>query len=146
MPYLKSSSGEVFQSDRPEWHSDCENLGSGAAGKAAFREHVCKELRKIIKPNQKIYVSLVSVSRTGMSRVIKLHTVFKGEFRTITFSVAEVLDYKQMDGGIKVSGCGMDMGFQVVHALWPNGTRRPHGTRNGTPDRDGGYALRCEWI
>lgn len=51
--------------------------------------------------------------------------------------------------GIKVGGCGMDMGFHIVYGLgstlWPKGTPRPHGTRNGEPDRDGGYALNHEW-
>jgi hypothetical protein len=40
----------------------------------------------------------------------------------------------------------MDMGFDLVYslgsALWPNGTDTPHGTRNGEPDSDGGYALK----
>lgn len=53
-------------------------------------------------------------------------------------------------GGVSMGGCGMDMGFALVYslgsALWPNGTRQPHGTRNGQPDRDGGYALKQEWL
>uniref|UniRef100_A0AB74UFV0 Uncharacterized protein n=1 Tax=Caulobacter phage BL57 TaxID=3348355 RepID=A0AB74UFV0_9VIRU len=52
--------------------------------------------------------------------------------------------------GIKVGGCGMDMGFHLVYSLgrtlWPNGTPKPHSTRNGEPDRDGGYALKKEWL
>ena len=53
-------------------------------------------------------------------------------------------------GGLRVSGCGMDMGFHVVYnlgyALWPDGTPEPHGTRNGAPDSDGGYALKHRWL
>lgn len=53
-------------------------------------------------------------------------------------------------GGLKMGGCGMDMGFQAVYslgrAMWPNGTPKPHGTRNGDPDRDGGYALKHTWL
>lgn len=52
--------------------------------------------------------------------------------------------------GIKVHGCGMDMGFHLVYNLgrtiWPNGTPKPHGKRNGDPDRDGGYALKKVWL
>lgn len=52
--------------------------------------------------------------------------------------------------GIKVGGCGMDMGFHLVYSLgstlWPKGTPKPHGTRNGEPDRAGGYALKKEWL
>lgn len=52
--------------------------------------------------------------------------------------------------GIKVGGTGMDMGFHLVYGLgrtlWPDGTAKPHGTRNGEPDRDGGYALKHSWL
>lgn len=52
--------------------------------------------------------------------------------------------------GIKVGGCGMDMGFHVVYSLgsvlWPKGTPKPHSTRNGEPDRAGGYALKHSWL
>lgn len=70
----------------------------------------------------------------------------------ITWLAAQVLDEKihDRDGGIKVGGCGMDMGFKLVYALgyalWPNGTRKPHSTRNGEPDHAGGWALKHRWI
>lgn len=52
--------------------------------------------------------------------------------------------------GLKVSGCGMDMGFHLVYnlgaTLWPKGTKKPHGTRNGEPDSCGGYALQHRWL
>jgi hypothetical protein len=52
--------------------------------------------------------------------------------------------------GIKIGGCGMDMGFALVYNLgstiWPKGTPKPHGRRNGEPDSDGGYALKHVWL
>lgn len=52
--------------------------------------------------------------------------------------------------GIRVGGCGMDMGFNLVYnlgaTLWPKGTKKPHGTRNGEPDTAGGYALKHRWL
>lgn len=52
--------------------------------------------------------------------------------------------------GIKISGCGQDMGFALVYSLgstlWPKGTPKPHGTRNGEPDTAGGYALKHSWL
>lgn len=58
--------------------------------------------------------------------------------------------FDQDRGGLKVGGCGMDMGFSVVYglgmALWPNGTPKPHGVRNGEPDSDGGYAIGHRWL
>lgn len=52
--------------------------------------------------------------------------------------------------GIPVGGCGMDMGFHLVYGLgsrlWPKGTPKPHGRRNGEPDSNGGYALKHSWL
>lgn len=78
--------------------------------------------------------------------------VFKGlKCRSISWLVGRACGYRCDDrGGLKVGGCGMDMGFHVVYRLgstmWPEGTSKPHGTRNGEPDTDGGYALKHEWI
>jgi len=58
--------------------------------------------------------------------------------------------FDDKQNAVKISGCGMDMGSAVVYdlgyRLWPNGTPTPHGTRNGTPDSSGGYALKYQWI
>lgn len=52
--------------------------------------------------------------------------------------------------GIKAGGYGMDMGFNLVYNLgatiWPKGTKKPHGRRNGEPDSAGGYALKHSWL
>jgi hypothetical protein len=101
-----------------------------------------------IKPGTVIYTSVRHVSRSGMSRVISLYVVHKGEILSISSLVAKACGYS-MDRnyfGIKSNGCGMDMCFEAVYnlgsALWPKGTPRPHRTRNGQPDSSGGYALR----
>ena len=53
-------------------------------------------------------------------------------------------------GGIKIAGCGEDLGFALGYelgmTLWPQGTPKPHGMRNGEPDSNGGYALKHRWI
>ena len=72
--------------------------------------------------------------------------------KDISYLTALAMDEKinEKTGGVKVAGCGMDMGFALVynlgHTLWPKGTRKPHGTRNGEPDNCGGYALKHRWI
>ena len=64
--------------------------------------------------------------------------------------------------GVPVSGCGMDMGFQIVYclssALYPDGfdcigkdclaNDHFNGDRDYTPHRhnDGGYALKQRWL
>jgi hypothetical protein len=82
---------------------------------------------------------------------ISLHTIHKGELIPLDHA-ASVLTGRTLsdEGGIVCNGCGMDMGFDLVYSLgysiWPKGTRKPHGTRNGQPGKDGGYVLRHSWI
>lgn len=121
-------------------------------------------LLEALKPGDKVYTILRQVSRSGMSRHIS--TVITGQdgHRDITYLVARVLGERRNDndGGLAVSGCGMDMGFETVYrlgyALWPEGYICPgekchasdhsNGDRNYTPHihKDGGYALRQEWL
>jgi hypothetical protein len=145
--------------------------------KDAEREEAAKELRKLIKPRQRVYCLLRSRSSSGMSRVIDLlivvpdyETVYPvgddgrkdynngkrklvgHKLRSIGYTAAKAMGdrWDRDKQGIRVSGCGMDMGFATVYdlgqTLWPNGTRKPHGSRNGEPDRAGGYALKHEWL
>lgn len=127
-------------------------------------EEVRKELLKKLKPGQMVYTILRHCSASGMSREISVMalcptTIYKGD-KTYKVIRPHILDglIVRLDngwkigthGGIKVGGCGMDMGFHLVYclglALWPKGTKKPHGTRNGEPDRDGGYALKQQWL
>ena len=106
-------------------------------------------LRSILKPGDTVHTILRHVSRSGMMREI---SVIGPSNEDITWDVMHVGGYRRSDksGGLRVSGCGMDMGFHVVYnlgyALWPNGTDKPHGTRNGEPDSCGGYALKHRWL
>ena len=80
-----------------------------------------------------------------MQRRISLHTIHKGELIPLDHAVSVLTGRTLSDkGGIVCNGCGMDMGFDLVYSLgysiWPKGTR------NGQPDKDGGYALRHSWI
>ena len=111
---------------------------------ASLKEH-------FLKPGDTVQCVLRSVARSGMSREISFLVVRDNAVLSIDWHIARVLDMKQgRNGGIKVHGCGMDMGFHVVYnlglRLWPKGTDKPHGTRNGEPDSDGGYALKSSWL
>ena len=108
-------------------------------------------LLEMLKPGDMVYTVLTHVARSGMMRHIALKIVRDGDICDITYHAARAMGGSiAKDGGIRVSGCGMDMGFALVYdlgmTLWRNGTDKPHGTRNGEPDRDGGYALRQRWI
>jgi hypothetical protein len=147
--YMRASSGEVFTTENPEWHKDCEKL-TAKAGKLARRDYARDTIRAMVKPGQTVHCVLRSVSSSGMSRRISLCIVQGDSLRNIDALAADAAGFKLSDkGGIVATGCGMDMGFHLVYnlgcALWPNGTPEPHGMRNGQPDTAGGYALRQDW-
>lgn len=108
--------------------------------KDAERLEIAKQLRAPlnvggfdIKPGDTIYTVLQHVSSSRMSRVINLFVIRnsersgKPEPRYIGQLTAKLLDhpwdYKHW--GVKVGGCGMDMGFHLVYslgrALFPQG-------------------------
>jgi len=90
---------------------------------ALDRELARRRLREILagQDNPTIYTVLRHVSSSGMSRDISLKTVENGELVDITFTAAQALGdkSKHKDGRsvIRVSGCGMDMGFHLVYSL-----------------------------
>ena len=104
-------------------------------------------LRAWLKPGDTVFCVLRHVSRSGMMRHISF---LDKDHRCLDHLIGPALGYRRACEGLKVSGCGMDMGFSVVYALganmWPQGTPQPHGTRNGEPDSDGGYALKHKWL
>ena len=112
----------------------------------------CNSLREFIAPGATVYTRLNHRARSGMMRVIDLFVIQDNEPRRITWTVCQALGetYNRKHEGLKMSGCGMDMGFDAVYrlryALWPNGTDKPHGTRNGEADSNGGYALKQRWL
>lgn len=114
---------------------------------AIERDAACDELREWLKPGDTVSCILRSVSRSGMSREISF---VDKEMRNLDYPISKACGYRFGKQGLKVGGCGMDMGFAVVyelgHRLWPKGTDKPHGTRNGEPDSDGGYALKQRWL
>ena len=149
--YMQSPTGEVFQTSNPEYHTECTKL-TDVAGRIARRDYARAELRKMLKPGDEVATILRHVSSSGMTRRISLVIVHKGEIRGIDYLAADAMGAKCVGNGEGVTrtGCGMDMGFDLVYslgaALWPNGTRKPHGMRNGEPDSDGGYALMHRWL
>lgn len=148
--YVQSkTTGEIYQATS-EWGADFETLPK-AKGAEMYREQHTADLRKLIKAGQTVYTSCNHVSSSGMTRHISLYIVNKGEIVNITRRASVITGWKQSNnGGLVIGGCGMDMGFHAVYTLgrylWPKGTRKAHGTRNGAPDKDGGYALKHSWL
>jgi hypothetical protein len=78
-----------------------------------------EKLSEYLHPGDKVYTILRQVSRSGMSRHISTVIATKEGMYDITYLVARVIGEKrdQHDGGIVVSGAGMDMGFEIVYNL-----------------------------
>lgn len=126
-----------------------------------------KALRAILAPGDTVNCVLRSRSRSGMMRHISL---LVGDSE-ISHLAAVVLDMHrdEHDGGIKIGGCGMDMGFQLVYLLsgdlFPDGfpclgnhNAKGYCPWNGHSNGDrlyrkgrfhpggGSYALRHRWL
>ena len=95
-----------------------------------------QRLLEWIKEGDTVYTVLRSCSRTGMTRVIDLVIIREGQPIYPAYNAAIVLGWKyDKDGhGIKVSGCGMDMGFHLVYTL------------SYVLFNKNGYALQQRWI
>ena len=98
------------------------------------------------------YWSIVSgLSSATLSVLPRVRRILPdGVILDLDYNAAALTGRSLGDNGVVVQGCGMDMGFDLVYslgyAIWPKGTPKPHGKRNGEPDRDGGYALKHSWI
>ena len=79
-------------------------------------QEVKQELKYLLeKSNYEVFTELLHVSQSGMMRSIKVYTK---DLTDITDLVAEVQGYTfHKTGGLKATGCGMDMGFSVVYNL-----------------------------
>lgn len=139
---------------------------------AKAREHneACEQLRQLFPIGSTIYCVIRSVSRSGMSREISF---FAGgpnhEVSCVDWLVCRALDYHLGKAGVKVSGCGMDMGFHVVYSVArviyrdafectgksdcpsndhrnERGDERKNGYSIDRIHSDAGYALNYRWL
>jgi hypothetical protein len=92
------------------------------------REDALLRLRAILKPGDTVYCVLRNRSASGMTRRISVFALDKQDAKTrtagwfihdISFDASKVLRERinHDDGGLIISGCGMDMGFHVVYEL-----------------------------
>lgn len=108
------------------------------------REEAKQRLLELLKPGDVVYTVLRHRSASGMSRVVDLvvikerttgdkagaHAIFH-----LGWNAADALGwgYNRNWEGVKVGGCGMDMGFHIVYEL------------SHTLFGDG-YTLKQEWL
>lgn len=119
------------------------------------RDEALASLRAALPPGTIVYTILRHVSRSGALRVIDLFVIEKGEPRSIAWRAARAIGegYDNKLNGIRISGGGMDMGFELVYQLgrelYPQGFAVKGVGRNGDRsghDSDGGYALKHRWM
>jgi len=83
------------------------------------KEEAREMLRELLdKSGRKIYTVLKHVSSSGMSRRIScLIDHPENGIMNIDYWIHRLGKFKESDkGGLKVNGCGMDMGFHVVYS------------------------------
>lgn len=144
----------IIATEGDHWESDPEaKRVTAAEGKRKLAEHARRKLLEILKPGDTVHTVLRHVSRSGMYRVIDCYKLEGGEQIYLSGYMLNLGVGDRARGGkdgIGIGGCGMDMGFALVYdlgyKLWPRGTDKPHGSRNGEPDSDGGYALKQRWL
>lgn len=136
------------------------------------RAEAIERLRQWVKPGDTIHCILRHVSKSGMSRTIQLVKFSPSERNPgevseawIGYNAALVLGYPydRRKEGIKIGGCGMDMGFALVYelgqvlfhnqpfiCLGPSCPSNDHsnGDRDYSPHThsDAGYSLRHRWL
>lgn len=119
-------------------------------------EYAKQRINELLKPGDTIYTILRHCSKSGMTRHIDMYVVKDGENVYLSGYAATVMrDRIAKNGGIVVSGCGMDMGFSLVYNLgrymYPKGfklAKNQYG-RNGDKSKhetDGGYAFKHSWL
>jgi hypothetical protein len=90
--------------------------------KRAEQAEAIEKLRIMLPPGSMVKTILRHCSRSGMSRSIS--PIVNGE--DVGYLVALAIDERRdpKNGGIKLGGCGMDMGFQLVYLLARTSARR----------------------
>lgn len=88
-----------------------------------------------VKKGDTLYTSLLHASASGMLRVIRIIKIKDSKPFDVSYRAAQALEwpYDEKRGGVRVSGCGMDMGFHTIYEL------------SGTLFKDG-YALNQNWL
>lgn len=131
---------------------------------ASEKTEAVERLLDWVAPGDEVCTVLRHVSRSGMSRSVSPILLLEdGPFDASGFVARAVGEkFDRTNGGVKVGGCGMDMGFALVYdlarSLFPGGFEcvgagcpsndHSNGDQDFSPHHhsDGGYALRQRWL
>lgn len=102
-----------------------------------------KMLAKLCPVGTTVHTVIRHVARSGMSRRIDLYVIHKNRLACLSHYIAILEGYRvHKSGGLTVQGCGMDMGFHLVHNL----SYALHGYEKTSRVSHPGYTLTHEWI
>lgn len=83
-----------------------------------------EHLKSILNPSDTIGIAIKSVSKSGMSRRMRVYT---NTFQDISCYVADAIEHSLNGKGIYIRGCGMDMAFWLAktlsYYLWGKGSK-----------------------
>ena len=123
-----------------EWTVQADGGERTVAAYSREQAEAIARLRAWLKPGDKVWTVLRHRSPSGMSRTIDLVRLERGSdgeerVSTYAWNAAKALGWRfdKARDGIKVQGCGMDMGFHAVYEL------------SAVLFGDG-YALKTGWI
>ena len=99
------------------------------------KEEAIEKLKEAIKEGDTLYTQVKHVSKSGMTRHIAVRFIKDDYPYDYTYLVAKALDwgYSDKNHGVKVGGCGMDMGFHLINSL-------------SYTLYDDGYAIKQRWL
>ena len=99
------------------------------------KEEAIEQLKEAIKEGDTLWTQLHHVTKSGMTRYIGVRLLKDDYPYDYTYLVSKALGRNTSDkySGIKIEGCGMDMGFHLIyelsHALYGDG-----------------YAIKQKWL
>jgi len=89
-----------------------------------MKEYEINEMKQnaisLLSKTDRIYCILRSVTKSGTCRSISFHVVDNNKnILNINYYISVILGYKfnKAYDGLRIEGCGMDMGFHVVNSL-----------------------------
>ena len=108
---------------------------------AQDKAEAIERLKGMLDIGNTIYTVLRHVSSSGMTRYIDLYVIKDNRPLRITWSAATALGwaYDRKREALKVTGCGMDMGFHAVYTL-------SRVIYSGKVEGDSGYSLQHNWM
>mgnify|MGYP006969594966 FL=1 len=98
-------------------------------------ERIISYLQELVPEGSTAFTEVTKVSKSGMSRHIKVLMPRGDQIENLSWYVAKLLGWKYKDNtrSIFVQGCGMDMGFSTIYTL----AQALYGD---------GYAIKQRWL